>query len=892
MNRIALAARLARRELRSGLSGFRIFFACLVLGVAAIAGVGSFAQGLLSGMQAQGRVLLGGDVSVELVHRSATPDERAFFARYGRVSEATSMRGMAYALKNGAEAERQLIELKSVDGAYPLYGAVGFSSHASLHSALACTTSHPPLEGGSKSAQQISGRGDASRPIPSSKNSSNFSTLPQGEGMKGNSSATICGAVAEQTLLDRLNLRVGGLLRIGSQNFRIAAVLNGEPDRISGGFSLGPHVLISDTALRQTGLVVLGSLIEYRYRIALASPHTPTEFREAARRAYPDAGWQVRDRNEAAPGLKRLIEQITMFLTLVGLTALAVAGVGAGQAVSAFLDRKRAEIATLKSLGAEGGLVFLVFFLQVMAIAVMAVLVGLAVGAALPFALNAAFGAELPVKMDFAIYPAPLALAAMFGLLSAAAFAIPPLARAREIPPASLFRDIVAPTSRRGRLPYLAAALTAALIVVALAFFISPSPMFAGWFLAGVAGALIVLRIIAAALRFGLRRAPRPKRPALRLALANLTRPGAATAGIVVALGLGLTLLAAVTLIDHTIQAQVVDTLPEKAPTFFFVDIQPDEAAAFDKTIARFRSATDYKRTPMIRGRITALNGVPSAKANVEPGSRWALNGDRGITYAASPPKDNEITAGKWWAANYTGPTLISFDAELAQGMHLKLGDTITLNVLGREITGRIANFRDVDFSNGRQNFVLILSPGIIDKAPHSFLATVRVPDRDEEAMYRAITDRFQNVSTVRVKDAIAQVSGLVQEMAAGIRAASLVTILAGLLVLAGAVAAGQRARIYDSTVLKVLGATRAHIAGIYAMEYGLIGAVTGVIALGAGTLGAWLVARQVFEVPFVFDLRAALFTIIGGGAATLLFGLGAAWAALSTKPASLLRNP
>jgi putative ABC transport system permease protein len=293
----------------------------------------------------------------------------------------------------------------------------------------------------------------------------------------------------------------------------------------------------------------------------------------------------------------------------------------------------------------------------------------------------------------------------------------------------------------------------------------------------------------------------------------------------------------------------------------------------------------------MIRGRITALNGVPAARARVDSGARWALNGDRGITYAATPPKGSNMTEGKWWAPGYHGATLISFDADLAQGMHLKLGDRMTLNVLGREIQGRIANLRDVDFSNGRQNFVLILSPGLVDKAPHSFLATVRMPPRDEEAMYRAVTDRFPNVSTVRVKDAIAQVNGLLQELGDGVRAASLVTILAGLLVLAGAIAAGQRARLYDSTVLKVLGATRARIAGVYALEYGLLGVITGALALAAGTFVAWLVARQVFDVPFVFDLRAVLLTVLGGAAATLLFGLAAAWSALSTRPAEQLRK-
>ncbi len=841
MKSLVLAARFAIRELRGGLSGFRIFFACLVLGVAAIAGVGSLSDAMLTGLASQGRVLLGGDVAVGIVHRPANAQERAFMARFGRVSEVTAMRAMAYALNRGAA--RQLIELKAVDHAYPLYGAVGLSRNTPFDAALAC-------------------HGD------------------------------VCGAVAEQTLLDRLHLKPGDMMRIGSQDFRIAAVLTKEPDRISGGFSLGPHVIVSQTGLQRTGLVTLGSLIEYKYRIALSPSHTIAEFRREAAAAFPESGWEVHERSDAAPGIKRFVEQVTMFLTLVGLTALAVGGVGAGQAVGAFLDRKRSEIATLKSLGADGWLIFLTFFLQVMAIALLAVVVGLVLGAALPFIVEAVYGTALPIPARFAVYAAPLALSAVFGIFAAAAFAIPPLARAREIAPASLFRDIVSPVSARGRLPYLIAAACAALVVIGLALAIAPSPVFALWFLGGVAGGLVVLRLAAFLLRFALRRLPRPRNPGLRLALANMTRPGAAMAGVVVALGLGLTLLATVSLLDRTIAAQVHDSLPGKAPTFFFVDIQPGEAAAFDAAIGEFNTAQDYKRTPMIRGRIVSLKGVPAKDAKVEPGARWALNGDRGITYAASMPKGAELTEGKWWAPDYSGPPLISFDADLARSMGLKIGDTMTLNVLGREIEATIANLRHVDFSNGRQNFIIVMSPEPIAHAPHAFLATVRVAPSQEEALYRAVTDEFPNVSTVRVKDAIAEVNKLLQQLSDGVRAASLVTILAGLLVLAGAIAAGQRQRLYDATVLKVLGATRARIAAIYAAEYGIIGIVTGCLALAAGTLAAAEVADAVFDVPFAFDAAAALLTVLGGGAATLIFGLVAAWAALAARPAEILRNP
>jgi putative ABC transport system permease protein len=846
VNDIFLALRFARREMRSGFSGFRIFFACLVLGVAAVAGVGSLSSALLTGLASEGRTLLGGDVAVHLVHRTADAKELQFLKARGRVSETIAMRAMAYALKNGREDERQLIELKAVDGAYPLYGAVELAPASSLRNALACDAASEP----------------------------------------------VCGVAVEQTLLDRLHLPVGGLLRIGSENFRITAVLTGEPDRISGGFSLGPHALVSEQGLAHTGLVAIGSLIEYEYRIGMPPGASIKIFKDEAQAAFPDSGWEIRDRNNAAPGIRRFVEQVTMFLTLVGLTALAVGGVGAGQSVGAFLDRKREEIATLKALGAEGGLIFFVYFLQVMIIAIAAVIVGLAIGAALPFFIEAFFASDIPAPARYGIYAEPLLLAALFGLLSATAFAIPPLARSREIMPASLFRDVVAPAGARARIPYLAAAALAGIVVIALTLALSPSFFFAAWFLAGAAGALLVLRGAAWLLRVTIRGLPRPKRPVLKLALANLTRPGAATASVVVALGLGLTLLAAVTLLDRTISAQVKDNLPTLAPTFFFVDIQPDQTSDFDKTIARFASARGYKRTPMIRGRITALKGVPAEKAKVETGARWVLSGDRGITYAATPPPGTEITQGSWWPANYTGPTLVSFDAELADGLGLKLGDSITLNVLGRELTGRISSFRHVDFSNGNQNFVLILSPGIIDKAPHSFLATVRVDPRDEEPLYRVVTDRFPGISTIRVKDAIAQVNGLLQQLSDGVRAASLVTILAGLLVLAGAIAAGQRARLYDSTVMKVLGATRRQIAAIYAIEYGIIGLATGLIALGAGTAAADAITQRVFAVPFDFDIAAVLTTVLGGTMATLGFGLVAAWSALAARPAELLRHP
>ncbi len=841
MTRLLGALRIGGRQLRGGLHGLGIFFAALLFGVVAIAASGSLSDAILTGLDQQGRVLLGGDVSVSLVHRPATPREQRFLASYGRTSATTTMRAMAYHLPQSPSSPRTLVELKAVDGAYPLYGKIGLAPRLPLAKAMACT-------------------------------------------------AKLCGAVVEETLLARLDLKIGDELRIGAQRFRVNAVLTNEPDRIADGFSLGPHILISNFALARTGLITLGSLINYHYRVAFDPGRTIAGFRHAANRNFARAGWQVRDRRDAAPGLKRFVEQITMFLTLVGLTVLAVGGVGASQAVTAFLQRKGTQIATLKSLGADTTQIFAIYFVQIMAIAGAAVLCGLALGAILPFALD--LGRLVPWSASPSIYPAPLLLAAFFGLAAAASFAIPPLAGTRAITPAGLFRDLLTPVRRTGRLVYLLAAGACATAVIAVALLLAPQRSFALQYLAGIGAGLLALRLCAEALRRTLRFLPRFRRPLVRLAFANLTRPGTTATGVMVALGLGLTLLSTVSLLNHTIQHQVVDSLPATAPSFFFIDIQPNEAKAFDATIRAFKGARDYKRTPMIRGRITALNGVAAARAKVAPQARWALSGDRGITYAAAEPKGTILTAGSWWPAEYKGPLRISFDAALGKAMHLHLDDTLSVNVLGRELTGTIANFRKVDFANGQQNFVLILSPGIINHAPHDYLATVRVPRREEEAVYRAITNRFANVSTVRVRQVITTIDNLLQELAAGVSAASLLTILSALLVLAGAIAANQRARLYDAAVLKALGATRFQIAAVYLLEYGILGLLTGTLALATGSVAAAQIARHVFNVPFQFDPGVAVLTVGGGALVTLLFGLVAGLAALRAKPAMLLRMP
>lgn len=844
----ALAARLARRELRGGLAGFRVFIACLALGVAAIAGVGSVSAALTRGLAEGGQEILGGDISIRLIHREASPEEQAFISDGTRVSVSAEMRAMARGTDDEATRGQTLVELKAVDGVYPLYGEMELVPTMPLEDALAIRDGRP-------------------------------------------------GLVVEPNLMTRLGVAPGGLVRIGDAEFELRAAISREPDRVSDGFALGPRAMISEQALAQTGLVQPGSLVNYHYRVRLADnargPGDIAAWVEALNGKFPDAGWRVQDRSDSAPGVRRFVERVALFLSLVGLTALVVGGVGVANAVKSYLDGKRSVIATFKCLGAPGPLIFRIYLMQVMALAFVGIVIGLVIGGAAPFIVEAVAGDMIPVPADLGIYWGPLMLAAAYGVLTALAFAIWPLARAREVPAASLFRDLIAPARRFPRPVYIAATAGALFTLAGLAVALAEERVFALYFVAGAAGVFVTLWLAANGIMALAARAPRLRSPELRLALANIHRPGAPTPAVVLSLGLGLTLLVTVSLINGNLTGEITNELPDRAPAFFLVDIQPDQIDALETLVTGTEGVTGFNRVPMLRGRIAAVNGVPSDELTVAPDVQWALRGDRGITYSATPPEGSTLIRGTWWAEDYSGPPLVSFSEELAQGFGVGLGDRITINVLGRELEAEIANTREIDWTNLGINFVLVFSPGMLSSAPHTVLATVEMNGGSaagEEALEREITTAFPNITSVRVREALEAVNSLLENFSMAVRATGGITLAAGVLVLAGAMAAGFRSRVRDAVVLKVLGATRGRILGIYVREYAALGLATALIASLAGTSAAWVVITMVMEMPWTFLPGTLAVTVAAATLVTVALGLLGTWRALSVPSASVLR--
>ena len=834
-----LALRFARRELRGGVRGFRIFILCLALGVAVIAGVGSLGAAVQAGLRTDARALLGGDVEFMLVHRTANADELSYMEAAGQVSHVAQLRGMARTIDG---ASRSLVEIKAVDRAYPLYGVVGLSPVGPLADALA----------------NRAGR---------------------------------FGAVVAPALIDRLGIKPGDEIRIGDAVLDVRAVLAHEPDGISGLIEIGPRVMMSEDALAATGLLAPGVLINHSFRVKLHPGVDVAAMVDGAKARFPDAGWRIRDFRNAAPNLTTLLDRLTVFMTLVGLTALVVGGVGVGNAVSGYLSGKTEIVATLKCLGAPLRTVFATFLAEILALALVGIILGLAAGAAAPYLAAPLLPASLPVTARIALYPVPLAEAAAFGFLATLVFSLWPLGAAANVSPASLFRARVEPMLGRPPLWCMATVAASAMALAALAVATASDKRTAAWAVFGAAASLAIFRFVAAALVWVARRAGRPRHAALRLALANLYRPGAPTAGVVASLGLGLAVLVAISLVEGNVAEEIDLRLPQRAPSFFFIDIQPDQVAPFDALLHSMPGVTEEGRVPALRGRIERINGVPVADAHVAPEARWALSGDRGLTYSEDVPKGSRVVAGKWWPADYHGAPLVSFDADLARGMGLKLGDTLTVNVLGRDLTATIANLREIDWTSLGINFAIVLSPGALDGAPQTDIATARTAPENEAALERAVTDRFPNVSAIAVKDALQSLAQIISAIGAAISAVAAVALAAGGLVLAGAIAAGQRRRVYDAVVLKVLGATRADVTRAFIIEYGLLGLAASVLAGAIGTLAAWLLMTRVMEAPWRFLGGAVLATLAAATLFTIVAGYAGTWRALGAKAAPFLRN-
>ncbi|MGR3662313.1 MAG: ABC transporter permease [Paracoccaceae bacterium] len=839
---LPVAARFAARELRGGLQGFRVLIACLALGVAAIAIVGTVRESIQEGLVREGATLLGGDAEIELTYRFATEDEKQWMAdNADAVSEIVDFRSMAVVEYNG-QTERGLTQVKAVDAVYPIYGEIQLEPDITLAKAL---------------------DGDM--------------TLP--------------GAVMDPILVDRLRLSVGEEFRLGEQRFLLSAVLLREPDNSTAGFSFGPRTIVRASDLSGSGLLGPGTVFDVDYRLKLPAGSDLDAVKEAAEKAIGGGGFRWHDSRNGTPGVTRFVERLGTFLILVGLAGLAVGGVGVSAAVRAYLDKKVQVIATLKSLGADGRTIFQIYFIQIGVLTMLGIAIGLVLGALVPLLLAPLIEASLPVPVGKGIQFKPLAEAALYGFLAAVLFSVWPISRTENVRVATLYRDAFLGLAGWPRWRYIAfSAFVLALLVGSAAYFTGQTRLTL-WASVGIIGAFVLLVAMANLARRLARRLAhaRPLRGmiALRHALGSVGGPGGEATSVVLSLGLGLSVLAAIGQIDSNLRGAIARDLPKVAPSYFVIDIQPSQIEGFRRILDKNTEVSKVETAPMLRGVVTKINGRPAKEV---AGNHWVVSGDRGVTYAAEIPNSTEVTKGEWWPADYVGEPQISFAAEEAEEIGLDLGDKLTVNILGRDITGTITSFRNVDFSNAGMGFVLTMNPSALSGAPHTYIATIYAEEAAEAAILRDLSNTYPNITAIRVRDVVQRVTEVLGSVAAAITYGALATMVTGVIVLIGAAAAGERARTYEAAILKTVGASRALILRNFALRSIILGTVSGLVAIAAGGLAGWAVMKFVMEADFHFDLVSALSIVAGGVILTVGAGLAFSLSSLNARPAKILR--
>lgn len=838
--KLSLWLRFAARDLRSGLQGFWIFLTCLALGTTAIAMIGSLSASIERGLNDQGQPLLGGDVAFSLIHREASDKEFAFIAMNGEVSKVATLRAMAVAPETTT-----LVEIKAIDKFYPLYGEVILENRIPLQTATA---------------------------------------------LQNNS----YGVAVDPLLLGRLNVKLGDKIKVGGLDVELRGVIKAEPDRISDGFILGPRLFMSEAALKATELIQPGSLVTYHYRVKLEGDQSLKAVHDlvaTAKTEFPDAGWQVRSRENAAQGTENFVSRLSYFLTLVGLTSLIVGGAGIANAVSAFVDRRIETIATLKCLGAPARDVFWIYLTEIMLVALLGIAIGIAAGAATPVLAHAFLQNILPLPLTSQIEIIPLLLTAALGILVTLAFSIWPLARTHQIPASALFRHRIANLHGFPRWPYLLGIATALSSIAALIFTSFENQHATAYYLGGLLVSFVILLGLAYAIVKLAEKLPKPKAAIWRYAISNLYRPGSSAISVILALGLGLTLFVTLALTDQTISKELRSGIPDRAPAFFFLDVRNEELPAFVEAVKKFDGVRKVDNAPMLRGRIARIGETPVEKVKAEGDSGWALRGDRGLTYSEDLPEGSTLVEGQWWEKNYNGPPLVSFVDEIAHDIGLKIGDSVTVNVLGRDVTAKIANFRQVNWRSMGINFVMVFSPNTLKSAPHSHVVTVEMEGGDEAKLLNTMARSFPSVTAVRVKEALTTISELLGKMLAAIRGANALTLLTGVLVLAGALAAGLSGRTYEAVVLKTYGASRAQLMVAFIIEYAVLGLAAALFGIATGSLGSWFLASWILEMQWSFSFAIAATTAVLAMVITIAAGLTVTWAALAAKPAPILRN-
>jgi putative ABC transport system permease protein len=886
---------MAWRETRAAWRHFLYFFFCIALGVATLVGVGLFATNVERTVAREARGLMGGDLEIRL-SRPISANGQAILqsleSREIRVLHISELVAMAsrperetFPSHPSSAVSTQLIELKAVEPAYPFYGMLTIQPDRPVSDLVA---------------------------IQPAACLSNART----------ENLACYGTVVQDALLIKMGLQVGDELKIGHALFKIMGVLKHEPDRVVSAVSLGPRVMISQDALSAAQLVKPGSRVRERYLLRVPSEIPHHSLLVQLREQLANDSAHVSTFREAQPQLRRFLDQLTRYLGLVGLTALFVGGLGVASSIHAFVKDKLKTIAILKTLGADSGTVIRTYLFQALGLGLMGSLAGVAGGVSLQFAMPVTLGRLLPsdlldLSLSQGLSPEPMLKGLALGVTTTLLFTLWPLLRIREIRPALMFRNEMVDLekedmSSKGRfisLRYLRDPMRWVTVVLVssglsgLAMWQADSVSIGMMFIGALVAAVLLLTIAARIVIRWLRITASPSSLAVRYAVGNLSRPGSQASSIMVAIGIGVMIIVTISLLERSLVRQIGESRPLNAPTFFFIDVQPDQKEAFEGLIRQRFSHLTPELTPLVRSRLHAVNGQPVPlheeddrerrnRRDGEQGKSWYFTREYVLTFLDRIPDDNTIIKGTWWDPTVSRQeALVSVEEDAARHLGVDIGSTLEFDIQGTVLPATVSSIRKVEWNNFSTNFYMILSPHSLEGAPVTFVATVRVSPADGTRLQQAVVEAFPNITAINIGEVMDTFARVLEHLSMAIRAIAVFCMVAGGLVMAAALATTRYRRLYESVVLKTLGATRLLIAGSFATEYAFMGAVAGLIGTILASVLSWGVLYFIFELPWTLQPMR----LMGGIFLTVMLTLGVGFLStfriLGQRPLTILRH-
>ena len=835
--------RLAWQDLRASGRSLWVFCACLALGVTLIAASGGLYQLVNQGLLADTRALLGGDLELD-ANRPLNPETLSWISQNGEVSLVSEVDTML-----GTPAGQFVrVELQSMDDHYPLYGELRLQPDRPLRSLLA---RHNGL----------------------------------------------WGVALDPVLADRLQLSVGDTVLIGNLEMVVRAKVLAQPDRSLNANWRGAPVLISSDALEASGLIRPGSRIDYEYRIKTAQP--AEQWREQFYARFPQLPWEVRTFADRSRRIADRLAQIASGLLIIGFSTLFIGGLGVFNSIQAYLQNKLKTIATLRAVGLRDRSLATVYLLQVAILSIGSSLLGALLGGLLSVSGIAIVAAEIPLQSSFTTITLPLFSAILFGVLTAFSFALPVIGRAVHVPPAALFRGDVGMQEQPPRQWWLLSlgcgGLLALLVLISM-----PDVRFGLGFMAAVGTLLLLLDLIVKLIRRLARMLDDhpvlSRHFALRLALANLHRPGSVLRTSLLSLGSALTLLVACTLIVSALLRTLSTTLPEESPTLVIYDVFTDQRDDVSSTIRTAESFQRLDLAPLVRGRIATINDVPlSEKADLTPRQRQAAARDEHkFSYPANNIDGVSVIEGQWWSESDRDEEdlpKVAVENHEAKQIGLKIGDRIRFTIEGRQLDARVAAIYSQQGVQTRFWFEAIFSKGALDGFIHRYVGAAYMDESDAIESQNRIAAVAPNVITVRTAEMVDTAQQLLGKASSGLAVIAAVSLLASFLVLVSVMAAGRSRQVYTATVLQALGTRLGVIRRSLYLEYLVLAIITTLFAILLGSAIAYPLLNLRMKIPAegVFWPGSIVATVVSIGALSL--GSRYLLRRLRLKPALLLRS-